>query len=224
MDISKFKDKLDESDFEALEQYVSDLTGQRDEARNESINGRRKMKEELAELRGLKENLMEKLGVQSVEDLDELPDAKGMAEAAKQYEAKLNRLARERDELSEKYGDLDKRYRGSREQVAIAEAMAGHEFIAPDLVTAHIRQSLIWEDDDLLAKSNDGKLMTLKDAVTGLAKERPELLKATGTGGAGVRSTQARGEGGRREMTRQEFDSLSPEQRMEAAKEGVTLT
>lgn len=224
MDITKFKELLPEESFGELEQYVSDLQGQRDQARNESINGRRSMKEELEQLRGLKSQMMEKLGVEDLEELENLPDAKGMAEAQRQYEVKLKRLQRENETLQEQASTLDKRYKTSKEKIAISEAMAGHDFIAQDLVEAHLRQSLVWEDEDLLAKGDDGNIMTLKDAVAGLAKSRPELLKAAGTGGAGVRSNQARGEGGVKEMTRQEFQALPPEDRMEASKSGVRLT
>lgn len=224
MEINNLKDQLDDETFSQLEQYVSDLAGQRDQARNESINGRRSMKEELNSLRDSQARLMEKLGVDSIEELDELPDAKGVAEAAKQYETKLKRLERTNQDLQESLSQIESRYKSTRQKAAIQDALSGHEFIARDLVEAHISQNIVWEDDDLLFKTSDGKLMSLQDGVAGLASTRPELLKPTGTGGAGVRSTNARGEGGEKLMTRTEFEALTPQQRMEVSKAGVKLT
>jgi hypothetical protein len=71
--------------------------------------------------------------------------------------------------------------------------------------------------------NGDGKLVGVKDGVSGVAKTRPELLKSTGTGGAGVRSSNAGSGGGQISMTRAEFDALPPAKQMEAAKSGVTL-
>jgi hypothetical protein len=96
--------------------------------------------------------------------------------------------------------------------------------VARDLVETFVSQRLTWEGDDLLFKSDDGKLIPLKDGVTGIAKTRPELLKPTGTGGAGVRQSNAGGGGGAKTMTRAEFEAMPPAQRVEVAKAGVQLT
>lgn len=80
-----------------------------------------------------------------------------------------------------------------------------------------------WEGDEIFFKSDDGKLIPVKDGVAGIAKTRPELLKPTGTGGAGVRQANAGGAGGKT-MTRAEFEALPPAQRVEQAKAGVQLT
>ena len=53
------------------------------------------MKEKLAKLESRQTALPEKLGLDSLDDLDSPPDAKGAAEAAKQYEAKTKRLERQ---------------------------------------------------------------------------------------------------------------------------------
>ena len=47
MDISKLKDKLGDETFAELERHIGDLTGQRDTARTESINGRKKLRDDL---------------------------------------------------------------------------------------------------------------------------------------------------------------------------------
>jgi hypothetical protein len=165
---------------------------------------------------------MERLGIDSLEDLDLLPDAKGAAEAAKQYDAKLKRMERQLQEATTQRDEISGKFRGSLQKAAIAEALSGHEFVARDLVETFVSQRLTWEGDDLLFKSEDGRMIPVKDGIAGIAKARPELLKSTGTGGAGVRASNAGG-GGPKTMTRAEFEALAPAQRVEAAKSGVQL-
>jgi hypothetical protein len=223
MNLDDLKEALGDEKFSALKTYVDDLTGQRDQARNESITGRKGMKEKLAKLEADQAALLEKLGLDSLDDLDGLPDAKGAAEAAKQYEAKLKRLERENQTLRQTADEVSGKYRTSLQRAAIADALGGHEFIARDVVETFVSNRLSWEGDDLLFKTDDGKLIPVKDGVAGIAKTRPELLKPTGTGGAGVRSTNAGSSGGAKTMTRAEFDAMPPAQRVEAAKTGVQL-
>lgn len=222
MDIESLKEALGDEKFTALKTYVDDLTGQRDAARQESITGRRGMKDKLAKLEADQNALMERLGIDSLEDLDSLPDARGAAEAAKQYDAKLKRMERQLQEATTQRDEISGKFRGTLQRAAIAEAMAGHEFVARDLVETFVSQRLTWEGDDLLFKSEDGRMIPLKDGIAGIAKARPELLKSTGTGGAGVRASNAGG-GGAKTMTRAEFEALAPAQRVEAAKSGVQL-
>jgi hypothetical protein len=223
MNIEDLKEALGDEKFSALKTYVDDLVGQRDAARSESITGRKGMKDKLAKLEADQAALLEKLGLDSLDDLDGLPDAKGAADAVKQYEAKLKRLERENATLKQSADEASGKYRGSLQKAAIAEALGGHEFIARDIVETFVSNRLTWEGDDLLFKTDDGKLIPVKDGVAGIAKTRPELLKPTGTGGAGVRPNNAGSGGGQKTMTRAEFDALAPAQRVEAAKTGVQL-
>lgn len=222
MDIESLKEAIGDEKFAALKTYVEDLTGQRDAARQESIAGRRGMKDKLAKLEADQMALMERLGIDSLEDLDTLPDAKGAAEAAKQYEVKLKRMERQLQEATTQRDEIGGKFRGTLQRAAIAEALAGHDFVARDIVETYIGNRLAWEGDDLLFKSDDGRMIPVKDGVAGIAKARPELLKSTGTGGAGVRASNAGG-GGAKTMTRAEFEALAPAQRVEAAKSGVQL-
>lgn len=194
MDIEQLKEALGDEKFAALKTYVDDLTGQRDAARNESIAGRKGLKAKLDEMTAAQARLMEKLGVESLEDLDSLPDAKGQADAVKQFESKLKKLERENAELAAGKQEIDGKYRESLKRAVVADALGGHEFVARDLVETYVSQRLTWEGDELLYKDGD-KLVAVKDGVAGLVKSRPELLKPTGTGGAGVRDHNAGGGG-----------------------------
>lgn len=219
MDIETLKEALGDEKFKALKTFVDDLTGQRDAARNESITGRKGLKEKLTALEAAQAQLLEKLGIDSLDDLEGLPDAKGMAEATKQYEAKLKRLQRERDEAVTARDASDKKHRDSLQRAAVADALGGHEFIARDVVETFVTRNLAWEGDELMFKTDDGKLVSVKDGVAGIAKSRPELLKPTGTGGAGVRQSSAGGGGGKT-MTRTEFEAADASTRMAFAKAG----
>lgn len=213
MDLETLKEALGDEKFSALKTYVDDLTGQRDAARNESITGRKGLKEKLAKLESDQAALLEKLGLDSLDDLDSLPDAKGAAEAAKQYEAKTKRLERQLAEATAAREQAEGKFKDSLRRATIADALGGHEFIARDVVETFVSNRLTWEGDDLLFKTDDGKLVPVKDGVAGIAKTRPELLKATGAGGAGVRQSNAVGSGGGKTITRAQYEAMPAEAR-----------
>jgi hypothetical protein len=224
MDLSQFKEALGDEKFAGLKSYVEDLVGQRDAARAESIGGRKKLREDLERAQAVAQRALEKLGVENPDELDTLPDAKGQAEALKQLETRIKRAERERDEAKTREQDATGKYRGSLTKAALAEALSSHEFVARDIVETYVQQRLTWEGEDLLYKTDDGKLIPVKDGVTAFAKTRPELLKPQGTGGSGVRQANAGSGGGAKTMTRAEFEALPPADRVAKAKEGVTLT
>lgn len=188
MDIEALKEKLGDETFTKLKAYVDDLTGQRDTARQESINGRKTLKAEADALKAFRAKALEKLGIDSEEEIDALPDAKGQADAARQFEAKLKKLERENGELKAAKDESDGKLRGSQQKAMLSDALGKHEFEAPDIVGAFVSPRLVWEGDEIMFKADDGKLVAVDDGVAGLAKSRPELLKRKGTGGAGART------------------------------------
>ena len=219
MDLEQFKEALGDEKFTELSNYVNDLQGQRDSARNESISKRKGLQAKVTELETQHAEMLEKLGVESFDDLGDL-DVKGAAEAAKQYEAKFKRLERQLGEATERAEKADGLYRSSQKAAALAEAMGGHKFLAQSVVASHIGNSLVWEGDELFYKTDEGSLVSVKDGVAGFAKANPELLQPMGTGGAGVKPSNTRGGGEAKTMTRAEFDSASPQARMEHVKAG----
>ena len=222
MDIAKLKDKLGDETFAELQGYVADLVGQRDAARTESINGRKGKDQKIAERDARIAELEEWAGIEPGADLSTLPAPKGQVEAVRQYEAKLKRATQERDEARKAADEAAGKYRKSLQQAAVAKALGGHEFVARDVVETWVDQRLTWEGDDLLFKTDDGKLVSVADGVAGIAKSRPELLKAAGTGGAGVRQANA-GSGGK-SMTEAEFNAKSPREQAQLMASGYTLT
>lgn len=223
MQLESLKEKLGDEMFAELESYVSDLTGQRDAARNESINGRKSLKEKVSTYENQLAEIMDRLGLESFDDLENLPDPKNAIEANQQYEARLKRMERQLNETAAAKEQAENKYRDALRKSVVTDALAGHEFLAGDVVSTYIGNRLVWEDDELLFKQDDGTMVSVKDGVAAFAKSRPELLKSTGAGGAGVRSNNARGGQEQQTMTRAEFESLSPAKQMEVAKSGVTL-
>lgn len=185
MKIETLKPKLSDDEYQALETLIGDLSGQRDAARQESIDGRKKQKAELEQLRSLKATLFEKLGIDDDADLERLPDAKGMADASKQVEAKLKRLERELADANMARGDIEAKYTSSRRDAALSKAMAEHDFIDADLVRHYAAGRVKLEGDELMFEADDGKLVSVADGVKHIAAVKPHLLKAKGAGGSG---------------------------------------
>lgn len=222
MDISKLKDKLGDETFAELERHIGDLTGQRDTARTESINGRKGKDKQIQELTQRLADVAEWAGVEPDADLSSLPAPKGQAEAARQFEAKLKRAERERDEANQRAEKADGTHRDMLWQLAAAKAIGKHEFSAPDLIATHIGQNRVWEGDKWMVKTETGTLVPIEDGVATVAKTRPELLKPSGTGGAGVR--QGNAGGGAKTMPEAEFNAKPPQEQSRLMADGYTLT
>jgi hypothetical protein len=221
MNIENLKAKLADDEFKALSDYIADLTGQRDAARQESIDGRKKLKADVEQLRGIKTKLYEKLGLDDDADLDALPEVKGQAEAVKQVEAKLKRLERELADANKARGDIENRFKTSRRDAELSKAIAAHEFIDNDLVANFASSRVRFEGDDLFFEAEDGKLVSVADGVKHIAATKPHLLKARGAGGSG--HLPSAGSGRASTMSAEDFQALNPAQRMEAAKAGVQI-
>lgn len=186
MDITVLKEKIDEAAFSELEGFISDLTGQRDAARSESITGRKALKAEVETLRGVKQKLFERLGLDDDSDLDSLPDAKGQAEASKQYEQKLKRLERDLADSQRVSSELSDKIRAATLETMLEKAISAHEWIDRDVALMLVRQSVKWEDDTPFYEA-DGKMMQIGDGVKFLAGAKPHLLKQAGASGSGFR-------------------------------------
>ena len=222
MNLETLKAKLSDDEFKSLETHIADLTGQRDAARQESIDGRKKLKAEVEKLRGVKDKLFEKLGLDDDADLDALPEAKGQADAVKQVEAKLKRLERDLADATKAKADIETKFKDSRRDAELSQAIAAHEFIDADLVRSYAAGRVQFEGDDLLYEVEKGKLVSVADGIKHLATTKPALLKAKGAGGSGHVPAAGSG-GGKTQFSRAEFEAMTPQQRLDAAKAGATV-
>lgn len=229
MNLDAYKDKIDSETLQALSADLAKHTDAlearalkaEDKARKaaqESIDGRKGKDALLAKA-------LEKLGIDSPDELDNLPDAKGQAEAIKQYEIKLKRAERERDEAKQSATEVTGRYQAEKRERAIADQLARHPFADPDVARAVISQSLKQDGDELFFISADGLQVPLADGVAGLVKAKPVLLKPADNGGSGSGFKGAQGgkPGGNKTMSAQDFAALSPKDRAKAVSEGYAI-
>jgi hypothetical protein len=197
MDIDNLKGKtIDDKLHAELSAHVAELSSQRDAARKESIDGRKGKDARIKELGDRLTAFAERLGVEPDADLESLPTAKGQAEAAKQFEAQIKKLTRERDEAAKGRDDLTAKLAGEKRERVIAEAVAKHDFIdssdARTLIAARVRQ----EGDDFLFEADGGKLVPVADGAAWLAKTKPYSVKAAGGGGgSGFKGSGGGGQG-----------------------------
>lgn len=184
-ELETLRETLGDEKFGELKKHVDDLVGARDSARRESIEGRKTLKSEAETLRAFKEKVLDKFGLETVDQFDAIPDAKAATDAAKVLETRVKRLESELAAKDAALGDLDTRFKGTRIDSALAKALAAHEFIDRDLVGEHLRKSIKFDGDDLVYATDDGKTIPVDEGVKLFAASKPHLMKSTGTGGSG---------------------------------------
>jgi hypothetical protein len=186
MNLDALKEPLGER-FAELETYLNDLIGQRDAARKESQTGRQSLKAKADEATATVARLMEKLGIETLEELDALPPAKGQAEALKQLETRLKALDAAAKAKDQALADLTMKHRQTALAAELNQAMSAYEFIDRDLVESYLRQKLAWDEEQGQARYQDekGNLLPLTEGVTHLAASKPHLLKSPGARGSG---------------------------------------
>ncbi len=216
MDIDTLKEHLPDETFEQVAKAFNDLIGQRDQARSESISGRKTLKETNAKLENEVQMFREVLGVESP---DELADKNVGVDQSQQYEAKLKKYARDLETVQEQLNSALTARRQTEAKLQLSSALNEHDWVDKDVVESYVANSVIWEGDELYYKATDGNIMSVADGVATLAKSRPQLLQPTGAGGAGVRSSNARGIAEDEPMTRAEFDALPAIKKAEVASE-----
>lgn len=185
-------------------------------AAKESISHRTTLKAE-------RDAAFEKLGVSTMEELEALPEAKGQAEAAKQLESKLKKAERERDDAIKARDQAAGTLKGLTREQSIAQALDGLKFKNPADVRVLLQSRVVEEGDELRFKTDDGKLVPLKEGAAWFAKTRPDYVEPSGDGGGGSGFKGSKGAGGgdnRKTMTRAQFDAADHAQRSEFAKAG----
>jgi len=184
-DLDSLKDKLPGEMLEKLRSHVDELTSRAESAEDkarkaaaESISNRKTLKAE-------RDAAFEKLGVDTMDELQALPDAKGQAEAARQHEAKLKKLERENADLTSANQALTGEVKGFKRDAALGAALDGLKFKNGADVRVLMSQRIVEDGDELRFKTDDGKLVPLKDGAAWFAKTRPEYVEAQGGGGGG---------------------------------------
>lgn len=197
MDLDTLKGKtLDDKLHADLVAHVAALTEQRDAARRESIDGRKGKDARIKELTERLAAVAEWAGIEADADLAALAPPKGQADAARQFEAKIARLTRERDDALKAQGDLGTKLRGLQREGAIAAALEGYRFKNPGDVRVLLERHVQEEGEELLFKTDEGKLVPLKEGAAWFAKTRPDYLHPADAGGQGSGYRGSGGQGG----------------------------
>ena len=195
MNLESLKEPLGER-FAEVEQYVNSLIEQRDAARKESQLGRQGLKAKAETAEANVARLMEKLGIETLEELESLPPAKGQAEALKQLETRLKALDAAAKAKDQALADLTDKHRQTVLAAELNQALGAYEFIDRDLVESYLRQKLTWDEEQGQARYQDdkGNLLPLAEGVTHLATGKPHLLKSPGARGSGYNPNGRAGE------------------------------
>lgn len=206
MDITKLKGKLEDGTFEELSGFITSLTEQRDAARVESVEKRKGLQKKVEDLTRKLETAVEKLGLGSADEIDEMPDIKGQAEAAKQFEARVKKLERDLETATKERDALFAKNREATKEAILSQALGAHEFVDRDVVASFISARLEWDGDELNYKGEGSKILSVTDGVAELVKAKPNLLKVPGEKGANVPNNGTGGPGAKPELggTRQE--------------------
>jgi len=221
MNLESLKEPLGER-FGELEQYINDLIGQRDAARKESQTGRQTLKAKAEEATATVARLMEKLGIETLDELETMPPAKGQAEALKQLETRLKALDATAKAKEAALTELTAKHRAVRLDAELSKALGGHEFIDREVVEDYLRRRVDWNEDQAMYRTEKGDLIPLTEGVTHLTATRPHLLKTPGARGSGYNPNPQQGQG-RAALKRAAFDALPPAAKAEHFKAGGTL-
>lgn len=189
MDITKLKDQLEPEEYEALDNHVRELIGQRDSARRESIDGRKGKQQELVNLQAQQEKILKALDLSLPEELDDMPDMSSrkadldrLAAQEKSLTTKLQTAQAERDQAQAKLKDAHKK----RE---LADALGKHNLVDLNVVAAFIEPRLQWDGEDLIYISEAGVPSSVEDGIKALVRSRPSLLHTLPEQGAGFRES-----------------------------------
>lgn len=218
MNLESLKEPLGER-FGELEQYINDLIGQRDAARKESQTGRQTLKAKAEEATATVAQLMEKLGIETLDELETMPPAKGQAEALKQLETRLKALDATAKAKEAALTELTAKHRAVRLDAELSKALGGHEFIDREVVEDYLRRRVDWNEDQAMYRTEKGDLIPLTEGVANLTATRPHLLKTPGARGSGYNPNSQQGQG-RSALKRTAFDALPPAAKVEHVKAG----
>lgn len=195
-DFDTLKEKLDSATLDKLRSSFDELNTRaetaEEKARNaakESITGRKTLKAE-------RDKAFEKLGISEADELDTLPDAKGQGEATKQLEAQVKKLTRERDEAFAQRDELGGQVKGMKRNSVLSDAIQAHKFKNPADVQVLLEKRLVEEGEELLFKTDEGKLVPIKEGAAWFAKTRPDYIEASPGSGGGSGFQGAGGGGG----------------------------
>ena len=219
-DLELLKDKVDGETLAALSSYIGDMDGKLKTVRKKADIA----DAATAKAAQIEARILEKFGIESLDDLDNLPDpkaAKGNDETIKQFEARLKRVERDRDEAIKAKDSVLAQMTQAKKQAAIAQALSNGGFADVESAELLLSRSVEQVDDDFVFKTRDGRHIPLVDGAKLIATEKPHLVKAPQGTGSGWRDS---GGAPAKTMPRSAFDALRPAERAKTMAAGFTIT
>lgn len=220
-DLEALKEKLDSETLAALASHLAEVDGKLKTVRKKADTA----DAQAAKAAQLEARILEKFGLESLDDLETLPDpkaAKSEIDALKQFENKLKRAERERDEAVKSKDTLVAQMTQAKRQAAIAQAITAggfHDTEAAELLLSHATEQ---QDDEFVFKTKDGRHIPLSDGAKLIATEKPHLVNKIPQGtGSGFRDAGGKNA---KTMPQAAFDALKPIERSKVMAEGITLT
>lgn len=184
-DLEALKEKLDSETLAALGTHLTEVEGKLKTVRKKADTA----DAATAKAAQLEARIFEKFGIESLEDLDTLPDpkaVKGEIDSLKQLENKLKRAEREREEALKAKDTLITQMTLARKQAAIAQAIQAGGFHDTEAAELLLSRSIEEQDDEFVFKTKDGRHIPLSDGAKLIATERPHLVnkipQGTGSG------------------------------------------
>jgi len=219
-DLETLKEKLDSETLAALGNSFSDYEGKLKTIRKKADTA----DAATAKAAALEARILEKFGIETLDDLDNLPDPKAGkvdADALKQFENRLKRFERERDDAVKAREAMVAQMTQAKKQTAISQAIAAGGFHDTEAAELLLARAIEQQDDEFLFKTKDGRFIPLSDGAKLIATEKPHLVKAPQGTGSGFRDS-----GGKtsKTMPQAAFDALRPTERAAKMAEGYTLT
>lgn len=220
-DLESLKDKLDGETLSALGSHFAEVEGKLKTVRKKADTA----DSATAKAAQLEARILEKFGIESLDDLDNLPDpkaAKGEIDALKQFEGKLKRAERDRDEALKAKDTLIAQMTQARKQAAIAQAVSAGGFHDAEAAELFLSRNIEQLDDEFVYKTKDGRHIPLSDGAKLIATERPHLVNKIPQGtGSGFRDAGGKSA---KTMTQAALNALKPAERAQAFADGYTVT
>jgi len=212
-------------------EYVGKLRGEAAANRNEL----KKAKEQLSAFDGIDPSAareavtkLKDIDLSKMIDASKLDEVRG--EVSKSFQGKI-------DELTKAVGERDQNIHG----LLVSNAFKGSQFIKektvlpPDVAESFFGKNFKVENgaavgyngtDPIYSHQNPGRLAGVDEALEIMVNSyagKDNILKGSGASGSGAQGSNASGQGSK-SITRQQFDSKSPQEQASFAKSGGTIS
>ncbi len=215
-DFEVLKDKVDGETLSALTGYVGELEGKLKSLRKKADSET----EKAVLLTNAQREFLDRMNVSSFEEIDAKFDPAASSDVAKQFEAKLKRAEREREEAIKARDGLSAEVLNARRSREISKALQSGGFHDVESAELLLSRSVELQGDEFVFKTSKGDVIGLAEGAKLIALDKPHLLKAPQGTGSGFRDA-----GGLsvKAMPQAAFDALRPAERAKAMADGFRI-